>query len=163
MTAKVVQVSLNQGGVPKRPVPRAYASKLGLEGDRQAHPWVHGGPKQALLILTDEAIEELKLESFPVFRGALGENITTRGIERQRFRIGMRLRIGEALVQITKARQPCKQLDVYGAGLIQPVVFDPLCKKGDPASPRWGLAGFYASVIEPGWIAEGDALGIADA
>ena len=150
MNGTVLQVSANQGGVPKRSVGRAYASFLGLEGDRQAHPWIHGGRKQALLILAGEGIRELEAQGFAVRPGSLGENITTHGIDRADFRAGMKLRIGEALVEITKPRQPCKQLDIYGKGLIQPAVFDAECKKGNHESPRWGLGGFYASVLEPG-------------
>lgn len=151
-----------QGGVPKYPALRAHAGPLGLEGDRQRNPWIHGGRKQALLIITEEGLDELKAQGFPVYPGALGENITTKGLDRHSLRLGMRLRIGQALVELTKMRQPCNTLNVYGAGTIQPAVFDLDVKKGNAESPRWGLAGFYAAVLETGWIAPGDPVAVIE-
>jgi len=29
---------------------------------------------------------------------------------------------------------------------------------GDTSSPRWGLSGFYASVIQPGLVSAGDTI-----
>lgn len=157
MQAIVVQVSVSNGGVPKFPVPENHASKLGLDDDRQAHPQFHGGPRQALLLLCAEAIEELQSRGFPVFFGALGENITTRGLDRRTVRVGQRYRLGGATIEITKMRQPCHQLNPYGAG-IQKEIWDAQVKAGDPSTPRWGLAGFYAAVLRPGRIAVGDPI-----
>jgi MOSC domain-containing protein YiiM len=33
---------------------------------------------------------------------------------------------------------------------------------GDPGSQRWGLSGFYASVIQPGAVRAGDAIARLD-
>jgi MOSC domain-containing protein YiiM len=46
---------------------------------------------------------------------------------------------------------------VYGSG-IQAAMFDAAVQAGDPASPRWGLSGFYASVVQPGTVRPGDAI-----
>ena len=43
----VVHIQVSQGGVPKRPVPRAVVGPLGIEGDAVAHPQVHGGTEPA--------------------------------------------------------------------------------------------------------------------
>jgi len=150
-------VNISGGGVPKLPVPEAHAGKLGLDDDRQAHPKIHGGPRQALLLIGAESIDELKDRGFPVFYGALGENITTRGLDRRSVRLGQRYRVGGATIEITKMRQPCLQLNPYGPG-IQREIFDAQVKAGNPASPRWGLAGFYAAVLKPGRIAPGDPI-----
>jgi MOSC domain-containing protein YiiM len=156
-SAAVVQVSVSNGGVPKYPVLQAHVGKLGLEGDRQAHPQFHGGVRQAVLMICAEAIEELQAAGWPVYFGALGENITVRGLDRRMVRVGQRYRVGAATLEITKLRQPCKQLDPYGEG-IQKAVFDKQVKAGDATSPRWGLAGFYASVVEPGVVGPGDPV-----
>ena len=50
MTARIVQLSRSQGGVPKYAVTEAYVGELGLDGDRQAHPKIHGGPECALCL-----------------------------------------------------------------------------------------------------------------
>jgi len=57
----------------------------------------------------------------------------------------------EVVIEITKRRAPCQTLNVYGPG-IQPALFDALAGNGDPSSPKWGLSGFYASIIQPGVI-----------
>jgi hypothetical protein len=39
---------------------------------------LHGGPGKALLLLASEVIDALCAEGWPLFYGALGENLTTR-------------------------------------------------------------------------------------
>jgi len=155
--ASVLQISVSSGGVPKRPVLFGEIGANGIEGDRQAHPHIHGGPRQALLLITSEGIDELKTVGFPLYAGALGENITTRGLDRRTMRVGQRYRLGQVIIELTKLRQPCEQLSPYGEG-IQKAVFDGEVKAGNTASPLWGLAGFYASVIQPGTLRPGDAI-----
>jgi MOSC domain-containing protein YiiM len=41
--ARVVQISVSAGGVPKRPVPAARVTTRGLEGDAQRDREHHGG------------------------------------------------------------------------------------------------------------------------
>src|SRR5436305_6141896 len=119
MIGKIIQINTSRGGIPKRPVPEAIVTPLGLEGDSCAHPQIHGGPKQAVLLITAETIEELAARGYPVYPGALGENLTTRGLDRSQLRYGQRLRAGTALLEITKRRSPCDSLDVYGATIKQ--------------------------------------------
>lgn len=133
---------------------------LGITGDRHANPQVHGGPRQAILLITSEGIEELKEQDFPLYYGALGENLTTRGLNRRSVRIGQRYRIGEILVEITKVRAPCETLNAYPG--IQRAIYDQEVKAGNPASPLWGLSGFYASVLRAGTIHPGDSIQLLD-
>src|SRR5437016_2395706 len=153
--ASVVQINVSKGGVPKVAVPSAEVTRLGLKGDLHANPQVHGGPSKAVLLVTAEGIEELIAAGFPLFIGALGENITTRGLDRRSVRLGQRYLIGEIVIEIVKARAPCETLSVYGPG-IQAAVFDAKVNGGDASSPRWGLGGFYASVVQLGTIRPGD-------
>lgn len=154
---EVIQVSISKGGVPKLPVAEAEAGPLGLRGDVQRNTQVHGGPLQALLLISAENIETMQREGWPVFHGALGENLTVRGIDFRRIRSGQRFRVGEAIIEITKRRAPCQTLNVYGTG-IQRAYYDAQCRDHDPASPKWGMTGFYASVIHSGTIRTGDAV-----
>lgn len=157
MRASVVSINVSSGGVPKRPVLFADVDQSGVAGDRHAHPDLHGGPRQAVLLITSEGIEELKSGGYPLYAGALGENITTTGLDRRTVRLGQRYRVGELIVEITKVRRPCDQLTPYGEG-IQKAVFDAEVKAGNTASPVWGLSGFYAAVIQPGTLRPGDAI-----
>ena len=161
--SRVVQINISPGGLPKLPIqqPESIVHRLGIEGDAVAHPQFHGGPRQALLLITEEGIEELKQMGFPVYAGALGENITTRGLDRRQMRIGQRYRIGEIIVELTKLRIPCNALDVYGAP-IKGAVYDRRVKAGDPKSPAWGLGGFYASVETGGILRPHDIITLLD-
>jgi MOSC domain-containing protein YiiM len=114
-----------------------------------------------VLLVTSEGLDELKEQGFPVYPGALGENITSRGLDRRTVRVGQRYRIGEAVIEITKMREPCSQLSPYGEG-IQAAVFDSNVKAGDAASVRWGLAGFYAKVVQAGAVQPGDLISLLE-
>ncbi len=133
---------------------------LGITGDVQAHPEVHGGPRQAILLITSEGIDELKEQGFALYHGALGENLTTLGLNRRSVRIGQRYRIGDILVEITKVRAPCETLNAYPG--VQQAIYDQEVKAGNPASPRWGLSGFYASILRAGTIHPGDPIQLLD-
>ena len=159
MNGSVVQLNISHGGVPKLPVLFADVQTLGLRGDRQAHPEIHGGPRQAVLLICSEVVDALQAEGFPLVYGSLGENITTRGLNHRDLRIGQQYRIGpEVWIELTKHRAPCAQLNVYGSGTIQKRIYDKQIKDGDPSSPLWGMSGLYASVIRPGTIRPGDAI-----
>ena len=104
-------------------------------------------------------IDELVSLGFPLFPGGLGENITARGLDRRAMRLGQRLRVGEAAIELSQLRVPCATLDVYGPG-VQAAMYDRRVQVGDPGSPRWGLSGFYAAVIEPGAVQAGDRIAL---
>ena len=161
MTGSILQVNVSPGGVPKHPIPVGILTHAGIEGDGHAHPEIHGGADRAVLLITAEGIEELAALGFPLKYGSLGENFTTSGIGRREWRTGQRWRIGsEVVIEITKRRAPCRQLNVYGPGL-QAAIFDALTEAGDPASPKWGLSGVYASVLAQGMVQSGDAIVLA--
>jgi len=157
MQATIQQINISKGGVPKNAVLYGTVGHLGIEGDVQAHTQIHGGPLQALLLIDAGAIEEINVLGYSVIAGSLGENITTLGMDRRRVRVGQQYRIGEIIIEITKPRGPCQQLDGYGAG-IQKAIYDPQVKARDYKSPRWGLSGFYASVVQGGMIRPGDPI-----
>ena len=157
MTGTVVQVSISRGGVPKRAIDEGNVMKAGIAGDGWRHPAFHGTPKRTILLITSEGVDELVTQGFPVFYGALGENITTRGLDRRLLRIGQRFRAGGAVIQLTEVRMPCGTLSVYGPG-IQAAMYDARAQAGDAESPVWGMSGFYASVTEPGVVRPGDAI-----
>jgi MOSC domain-containing protein YiiM len=157
MTGAVLQVSVSAGGVPNHAIDCAAITVSGLAGDGWRHPQFHGVPKRAILLITAESLDEVKAMGFPVYPGALGENVTTRGLDRRALRIGQRFRCGTATIQLTELRLPCGTLSVYGRG-IQAATCDARAAKGDPSSEVWGLCGFYASVAQPGILRPGDSI-----
>jgi MOSC domain-containing protein YiiM len=161
VTGSVIQINISPGGIPKRPIPEAMVTTDGIRGDRWAHPDIHGGPKQALLLITSEGLEELIAQGYPLFHGALGENLTIRGLDRREMRAGQRFRAGEVFLELTKLRGPCTTLDVYGSAIKQ-AIYDAQVKAGDPSTPRWGLSGFYARVLKGGAIRQDDIITLVD-
>ncbi|MFE4483150.1 MOSC domain-containing protein, partial [Kitasatospora sp. NPDC056789] len=106
---------------------------LGVEGDVHAGVTVRHrsrvaqDPTQPNLrqvhLIHRELLTELGESGFDVTPGALGENITTEGVDLLGLPVGAVLRIGpEAEVEITGLRNPCAQIDAYRPGLLKQVV-----------------------------------------
>ena len=117
---------------------RAVADK-GLENC--AHSRI-GTPRQVLL-MDAETLGELKVEP-----GAVKENITTRGLRLSGLARGQRLRIGEALFEVTIPCEPCRQMENIRPGLEQELR---------------GRRGMLCRVLERGLIRRGDPIGLVAA
>ena len=137
MAPRILQISISPGGVPKTPIARAEVGPLGIVGDGHRFR-LHGGREKALLILASEVIDTLRAEGWPLFYGALGENLTTEGFDHRNWRAGQRFRIGEVLLELTTPREPCRTLNPYGRGI----------ERRLRAKPSEG--GFYAAVLVGG-------------
>ncbi len=159
MQGTIVQVSTSFGGLPKRAISKGFIAPLGIEGDLHAHPAIHGGPHKAILIIASEVVDELTERGYPLFYGALGENLTTRGLTIRDLRIGDQVRAGGALLEITRPRGPCSQLNIYSPALKYDLT-DDLVQAHDYSSPRWGMSGFYASVVAPGPVQPDDIIAV---
>ena len=162
MQGTILQVNISPGGLPKRPITEGWITPLGLEGDLHAHPNIHGGPNKAILVISSEVVDNLTGRGFPLFYGAMGENLTIQGIDIRSLRLGDQLRAGGAVLEITTPRGPCSALDVYGPTL-KSEVYDHKVKQRDHTSPRWGMSGFYASVVHPGPVRAGDPIALLSA
>jgi MOSC domain-containing protein YiiM len=101
-----------------------------------------------------ELHDELVAAGFVVTPGVMGENITTRGVDLLGLPTGARLRIGDAVIEVTGLRNPCGQLDNYQAGLMQAVL------GRDAAGNLVRKAGVMGIVLEGGTVRAGDAVGI---
>ena len=106
--ARVHQLSVSDGGVPKLPVDRAFITKDGLDGDRQRNRRVHGGPARALCLFSLELIEALRAEGHAIQPGSTGENETISGMAWTDVVPGSRLRIGSVRLEITGYTAPCE-------------------------------------------------------
>ncbi len=106
---RVVQVNVSPGGVPKLPIAEARVGRQGLDGDAHDHAAVHGGPHRAVCLLAMEAIERVRADGHPgVEPGAVGENLTTEGIELALLPVGARLAVGaEVVLEISGPANPC--------------------------------------------------------
>ncbi|MWC28223.1 MOSC domain-containing protein [Paenibacillus sp. MMS18-CY102] len=136
-----------QSGIVKRPVAGAiHVSEQGLPGDGQADLVNHGGPDKAVCVYGTDHYPywEERLGRSLSF-GAFGENISLASWTEPDWCIGDKVRIGNALLQVSQPRQPCFKLAaLYGA----PDLADWVSKTG--------FTGFYLRVLEPGTFSSGD-------
>src|ERR1700689_222901 len=131
-TGILKQINRSRGGLPKRAIHGpVMLSEVSVEGDRCRNLVLHGGPKKAVLMASAEFLDELAARGFPVFYGAIGENLTVSGLDPHMWRTGQRYRLGEeAVIELTTLRTPCLNLDVYGPA-IKSELYDAQCKAGD--------------------------------
>ena len=106
--ARIVQISVSPGGVPKRPVASARVTPMGVQGDAQRDRTHHGGPDRALCLFSQERIRALQIEGHPIQPGSIGENLTIEGIDWTHVTPGVCLRLGDkVLVEVTRYTSPC--------------------------------------------------------
>jgi MOSC domain-containing protein YiiM len=117
MAGRLIQLSTKpetpgEHGLPKHAVAELRVTAGGAEGDYNAYRsrTLHGDPDQAVMLLTREVISQLGTEGWPVQPGDLGENLTLDGVAEAALRPGVRLRLGEALIEVTKPCEPCREL-----------------------------------------------------
>ena len=146
--ARIVQLSISKGGVPKQAVESVRVTSLGLEGDAHRDREHHGGPERAVCLFAMEPIRALQAEGHPLGPGTLGENITVEGLDWSAVQPGVRLRLGgEVLLEVTRYTTPCFN--------IRPAFVDGdyslVSQKRHPGRSR-----VYARVLETGTLRRGD-------
>jgi MOSC domain-containing protein YiiM len=145
----IAQLSVSPGGLPKRAVAEARVSRLGLDGDAHRDLDHHGGPDRAVCLFPLEAIRGLAAEGHAVAPGALGENVTTEGLDWSRVAPGVHLLLGEGvLLQVTKYTSPCFNI----APLFSSRDVNRVSQKRHP-----GWSRVYARVLVEGRLRAGDA------
>ena len=106
-------------------------------------------------LMHSELFDELAEKGFAISPGAMGENVTTRGIALLDLPTATRLHLGaSAIIEITGLRNPCAQLNALHPGLMQAV----LDRSADGKLIR--KAGVMSIVIASGDICPGDPIAI---
>ena len=127
-------VSPERGSGRSEPRERVRAiESQGLEGCAHANP-----PRREVLFVSEE-----HLDAVDVAPGAIRENITVAGADVQTWPLGQRVRVGDALLEITMVCDPCHRMDELRPGL-----------RAELADRR----GMLAHVVEGGDIAVGDSI-----
>lgn len=136
----------------KQPVTAPIAIGFaGLEGDAQADLKAHGGPEKAVHHFPAETYARLAAR-FPEVGagwapGALGENISTVGIDEHSACVGDVYGLGSARVLLCQPRTPCWKIDArHGVDGIAQYVAEA------------GIAGWYYRVLAPGTVGVGDSF-----
>lgn len=143
--------------IDKKPVPGPVRlGPLGLAGDEQADPTVHGGLAKAVYAYplahyafwqTVRAQARAATWDETLAPGALGENLTLEGVLETQLWVGDRLRLPGCVLVVTEPRRPCYKLDAalgfaHAAALMR----------------QSGYCGSYLAVLEPGTVSAGDAI-----
>ena len=106
-------------------------------------------------LMHEELLDELRGAGFTVQPGAIGENVTTRGVDLLALPTGARLRLGtEAVIEVTGLRNPCRQIDAFQPGLKSAVL------GRDSEGRLIRKAGIMAIVIEGGDVKAGDKIAV---
>jgi MOSC domain-containing protein YiiM len=162
-TAKVLSVALSaEPGMPKYPAKEIHLrAAWGVEGDYHAgekvrHRYLakkypNRANKRQINLVHAELFGRVAAElGVTVTPGALGENITTVGLDLMHLPVGTRLQIGEsAIIELTEPRVPCKNLDYLDKRLMKLVA-----NKGQPVKD----SGYLGIVVESGVVRPGDTI-----
>ena len=130
--------------------------KLGLEGDEQADPSVHGGLAKAVYAYPVEhrpfwqtVRAQARVAAFDAMLppGAMGENLSISGLLEDQLWIGDRLRLPGCELAVSEPRFPCFKFNaVMGF------------KQAAKLMVQSGYCGAYLGVIVPGSVQAGDAI-----
>jgi MOSC domain-containing protein YiiM len=110
---------------------------LGFEGCAHANP-----PHREVLFASKEHLDSVGVEP-----GAIRENVTVEGADVQAWPVGQRLKVGDALFEITMVCDPCQRMDELRTGL---------------RSLLEDRRGMLAHVVEGGEVAIGDVIELID-
>ena len=139
--AKIAAICISEiRGIQKHEIPEAYLrADHGIEGDAHAGSW----HRQVSLLSVDSVAKLQEKLDFELKHGAFAENILVEGMAVHTLPVGTRLRIGEALCEVTQIGKECHS--------------DCVIRKaaGDCVMPREGI---FVKVLESGRIAKGDAV-----
>jgi|SRR5215217_345395 len=150
----VHQISVSDGGVPKRPVLEAKVTEQGVEGDRQRNLKVHGGPERAVCLFSLELIERLQDEGHSIDSGWAGENLTLAGVEWDLMRPGVVLSVGpDVRLAVTSYTAPCS----FNEQWFQDGDFQRISQKRNP-----GWSRVYAKVLTAGIVRPGDQVTLSE-
>ena len=143
--------------IRKRPREGQVAvQQLGLEGDEQADPSVHGGLTKAVYAYPSEHLPfwqtvrgqaRVAAPDAAVTPGSMGENLTVQGLLEDKLWIGDRLLLPNCELAVSEPRFPCFKFN-FAMGFNQAVKL----------MTQSGYCGSYLAVIRPGSVQAGDEI-----
>lgn len=161
MSGRIVQLSRKprEGrarGLPKRPVAAFTITTEGVQGDfnRWRTEEAAGDPDQAVLLMREETLAELRSEGWPVQPGELGENLTVADLPEDALRPGVQLRLGQVVLEVSKPCDPCTVLySLPYVGVDRGAAFLRALK---------GRRGWFARVLQGGTVNAGLPVVVAE-
>ena len=143
--ARVAAICISEvRGIQKHEIPEAFfRAEHGIDGDAHAGKW-----HRQISLLGVESVAKLQEKiDFELKNGAFAENVLVEGMTVYTLPVGTRLRIGEALCEVTQIGKECHA--------------DCAIRKaaGDCVMPREGI---FVRVLESGTVRKGDGIEIAE-
>jgi len=135
-------------GMLKQPVEGPIELGLrALAGDGCAHTKYHGHEDQAVCVFVAQHLSDLaaELDLPQLGPGSFGDNFTVAGGDESSVCVGEVYRVGTALVEVTKPREPCHLLNEVS-----------WCNKLAASLGRSARTGWYLRVLEAGTVQAGD-------
>ena len=143
--AKIAAICISEiRGIQKHEIPEAFLrAGHGIEGDAHAGSW----HRQVSLLSVDSVAKLQEKLDFELKHGAFAENILVEGMAVHTLPVGTRLRIGEALCEVTQIGKECHS--------------DCAIKKavGKCVMPTEGI---FAVVVREGIIRPGDEIKVLE-
>ncbi|MBC2191953.1 MOSC domain-containing protein [Listeria sp. FSL L7-0229] len=135
-------------GIEKKRVKKATLTMNGFENDAPHNLKYHGGVDRTVCIYPYEHYakwaemfgEELQVSAF-------GENLIVTNMLESTVQIGDKFQIGETIIQVTEARNPCSTIEKFNA---IPNLYKTIHETG--------LTGYLCRTIKPGKITETDEI-----
>ena len=129
-------------------------TRLGVVGDEQADPSVHGGIEKAIYVYPmehyafwNELLSRETKRSVDLPLGAVGENFTIEGLLETEIFVGDQMQIGDLQFTVVKLREPCfkfnAKMEYKGAA---------------KAMLQSGFSGWYLRVNQTGTLTAGAAI-----
>lgn len=141
-------------GIYKYPVENpVYLGNEDVVSDHVVDRRYHGGTDKACYLYSADhySFWQQKYPDATIEFGMFGENLTVKGLDESKIRIGDKYKVGTAIVQVTQPRQPCFKLGIrFG--------------NQDVVSDFWELPfpGVYVRVLQEGEVKVGDQMSLIE-
>jgi MOSC domain-containing protein YiiM len=131
-------------------------TRLGVAGDEQADPSVHGGIEKAIYVYPiehyafwNELLSRETKQSVNLPLGAFGENFTIEGLLETEIFVGDQMQISELQFTVVKLREPCFKFNAKMK-----------YKGAAKAMLQSGFSGWYLRVNQTGTLAAGAEINV---
>lgn len=134
-----VNISANRGEI-KHDVKAAYfEANWGIKEDAHSGEWY-----RQVSLLSLSSVEKMRAMGVEVDYGAFAENLTIGGIDVFALPVGTKLKVGEAVLEVTQIGKECHN---QGCAIKKQV--------GTCVMPAEGI---FGRVLTPGWVRTGDIV-----
>lgn len=136
-------------GIFKKPVETIFLGETDVDGDAVIDRRYHGGIEKAVYAYSQNHYKYWRdlYPNIDLTYGLMGENLTISNLEETEIYVGSQYKLGEAIIEVTKPREPCMKLGlVFGTKKILKQFWNS------------SKSGIYFKVLQTGKVKAGDEL-----